>query len=611
MKGIRYLREYFATHFAAVFAFYISVAVFVIAFIFMTYLKNEYEHYLWEKGYETEDAVMEAMQRDLNASFRELITTGSEMVTDRNLLELTVEVDREDGKGVKAGQSYLNLYNALVAYDHLRFVSAVAVVGKDGMICQYDRYKLLKSTMWDDENLAYVEEMAAELFQSIADDNLPRYMAHLYPHAYPDSERKVFHVAYPLTGGVTGIRSTEYAVVITYSMEVFDTFLNTVEVPQVKYIHGYITDEQGEVLYYNNARHESLQDFLRVEEREATLIAKPLEYFGWTANVIMDETQMKAHVEEIYRRGLTLYMLILMVYVMIIIMVIRRLLNPIHSISESLKAAERGDYNSKIRIEGRNEIWQLAEEYNRMADAIEEKNCEIRRKNEERLQSLRQQHRAEMEALESQINAHFICNTLGCINYEAIEAGNHQVSVLIKKLSNILRYTFDQRCQTVYMFQEIAWVDQYLYLQKNRYETLFDYEIRFPDAYHYWPCCKLIFQPFVENSILHGFKGREIESGGGIIRITGEGFGDWLQIVIEDNGTGMEPRQAAAVREVLAQKRDGGIESQKGAGIGIRNVVTRMHMFYGEDLDITLQSAVGEGTVFTFKIPLPKQESEG
>ena len=515
LKGIRYLREYFATHFAAVFAFYISVAVFVIAFIFMTYLKNEYEHYLWEKGYETEDAVMEAMQRDLNASFRELITTGSEMVTDRNLLELTVEVDREDGKGVKAGQSYLNLYNALVAYDHLRFVSAVAVVGKDGMICQYDRYKLLKSTMWDDENLAYVEEMAAELFQSIADDNLPRYMAHLYPHAYPDSERNVFHVAYPLTGGVTGIRSTEYAVVITYSMEVFDTFLNTVEVPQVKYIHGYITDEQGEVLYYNNARHESLQDFLRVEEREATLIAKPLEYFGWTANVIMDETQMKAHVEEIYRRGLTLYMLILMVYVMIIIMVIRRLLNPIHSISESLKAAERGDYNSKIRIEGRNEIWQLAEEYNRMADAIEEKNCEIRRKNEERLQSLRQQHRAEMEALESQINAHFICNTLGCINYEAIEAGNHQVSVLIKKLSNILRYTFDQRCQTVYMFQEIAWVDQYLYLQKNRYETLFDYEIRFPDAYHYWPCCKLIFQPFVENSILHGFKGREIESGGG------------------------------------------------------------------------------------------------
>lgn len=80
--------------------------------------------------------------------------------------------------------------------------------------------------------------------------------------------------------------------------------------------------------------------------------------------------------------------------------------------------------------------------------------------------------------------------------------------------------------------------------------------------------------------------------------------------MIEDNGAGMELEQAAAVREVLARKRDTGIESRKGAGIGICNVVTRMYMFYGEDLDITLQSAVGEGTVFIFKIPLPKQESE-
>ncbi len=106
------------------------------------------------------------------------------------------------------------------------------------------------------------------------------------------------------------------------------------------------------------------------------------------------------------------------------------------------------------------------------------------------------------------INAHFICNTLGTINYEAIEAGNRQGSVLIKKLSNILRYTFDQKCQDVYLYQEIAWIDQYLYLQKTRFENVFDYSIDFEEEYGYWPCCKLMFQPFVENSILHGFEGR-------------------------------------------------------------------------------------------------------
>lgn len=603
MKIIRLVKEYFSTHFSAVFAFYISVAVFVVAHIFMKYLKNEYLFYLREKSYETEDAVMESMQRSLNSTLCELITTGSEVVTDKNLLDLTIEVDRAVKEGKNASQGYLNLHNALVGYNHLRFVSAMAIVGKDGLVCQYDRYKNSNSTIWGDGNQAYVEKMADDLFESIAEENLPRYMAHLYPYAYPDSKRKVFHVAYPLTGGVTGIRNIEYVMVISYSMSVFNEFLNTVEVPKVKYVRGFITDENDDILYYNDEAYWYEEHFLPTENDETTLISKPLNYFGWTANVIMDETEMKAHVDEIYQKGTVLYLIILVIYIVIVIFAMEHLLKPIRSISESLKEAEQGNYNSKIQIEGKNEIWQLAEEYNRMADAIEEKNHEISRKNEERLESLRQQYLAEKEALESQINAHFICNTLGCINYEAIEAGNFQVSVLIKKLSNILRYTFDQHCQTVYMFQELAWIDQYLYLQKNRYETVFDYEILFPDAYHYWPCCKLMFQPFVENSILHGFAGLESE---GFIRITGEGFGDWLKIVIEDNGCGMGKEKATAVEEILRDKGHTTFVSQKKVGIGIRNVVTRMYMFYGEDLDITMETTAKGGTAFTFKIPLPK-----
>lgn len=605
MKKAWLVKEYFSTHFSAVFAFYISVAVFVMAHIFMRYLKNEYLFYLREKSYETEDAVMDSMKRSLDSTLCELITTGSEVVTDKNLLDLTMEVEQAVKEEKDASKSYLNLHNALVGYNHLRFVSAMAIVGKDGLIFQYDRYKNFNSTIWGDENQAYVEEMARELFESIAAENLPRYMAHLYPYAYPDSKRKVFHVSYPLTGGVTGIRNIEYVMVISYSMSVFNEFLETVEVPKVKYIKGFITDENDDILYYNDEAHWSGQLVLPEEDDDTTLISKPLNYFGWTANVIMDEAEMKAHVDKIYEKGTALYLIVLVMYIIIVIFAMEHLLKPIRSISESLKEAEQGNYNSKIRIEGKNEIWQLAEEYNRMADAIEEKNHEIRRKNEERLESLKQKYLAEKEALESQINAHFICNTLGCINYEAIEAGNLQVSVLIKKLSNILRYTFDQHCQAVYMFQEIAWVDQYLYLQKNRYETVFDYEILFPDAYHYWPCCKLIFQPFVENSILHGFAGMESE---GFIRITGEGFGDWLKIVIEDNGCGMEEEKAADITEILRQRGHKTLESQKKVGIGIRNVVTRMYMFYGEDLDITMETAVKGGTAFTFQIPLPKHE---
>ena len=93
-----------------------------------------------------------------------------------------------------------------------------------------------------------------------------------------------------------------------------------------------------------------------------------------------------------------------------------------------------------------------------------------------------------------------------------------------------------------------------------------------------------------------------------MIRIMGEGFGDWLQIVIEDNGGGMEAGQAAVIEEILDGKKDMSLESQKSIGIGIRNVVARMYMFYGEELGIKMSTAVGKGTVFTFRIPLPGQE---
>lgn len=187
--------------------------------------------------------------------------------------------------------------------------------------------------------------------------------------------------------------------------------------------------------------------------------------------------------------------MILAAYIFLTVFFMRYLLKPVTKISESIKTVKKGNFHSKISIEGKHEIWQLADEYNRMIEALEEKNIAMRRQHEETLASIERQHQAEREALESQINAHFICNTLGTINYEAIEAGNRQVSVLIKKLSNILRYTFDQKCQDVYLYQEIAWIDQYLYLQKTRFENVFEYSIDFEEEYGYWPCCKLMFQP--------------------------------------------------------------------------------------------------------------------
>ena len=122
--------------------------------------------------------------------------------------------------------------------------------------------------------------------------------------------------------------------------------------------------------------------------------------------------------------------------------------------------------------------------------------------------------------------------------FSAIDNEDYEVADLLKKLSNMLSYTFSRKLVSVSLGQELRWVEQYLYLQKFRLMDVFDYEIEFQEEYGEWPCCKLFIQPFVENSILH--------------------------------------------------------------------VVTRLRMYYGEELSVVLESEPEKGTKFTFWLPIPE-----
>lgn len=610
MKKLREIKNYFETHFVASFTLIIGVAVLVLLLVFQMYLKREYFRYLVNQSYETENAVMDSVQRNVRYSMKEVIAQGSEMATWSELLDATERADvyedvEEEEKNFITG--YLNLKYILSGEDYLNNIAAVAILGENGLICHYDRYNSNNFSIWrDKENAAILQEMSIYLLGVNQSGVFPRYVAFTEPGKYKSNlDSRIFHVAYPLTGGKESLKKVKYALVITYTMDTFTEFINTVEVPKVEYIQGYLADEEGKIIYHKDEANigKSAEDLLK--NADISLITKEVGYFGWTMNIIIDEQEMQHHVNKVYNRGVMFYTLALIVYVLVVMGAMKKMLRPVKQISKALKWAEEGNYHSRIEIEGKNEIWQMAEEYNRMIQAIESKNQEIERQHEEKLLSIERQHQAEREALESQINAHFICNTLGSINYEAIEAGNHQVSILIKKLSNILRYTFDQKCQEVYIYQEIVWVDQYLYLQKTRYENVFDYEISFPDVYNYWPCCKLMFQPFVENSILHGFEGME---SGGFIGIRAEAEEERLRISIQDNGCGMDAEKASAIQEIL--KKHGRVlpENRHKTGIGILNVVTRMSMYYGENLEITMKTAPGEGTCFVFHIPIPEKE---
>ena len=114
-----------------------------------------------------------------------------------------------------------------------------------------------------------------------------------------------------------------------------------------------------------------------------------------------------------------------------------------------------------------------------------------------------------------------------------------------------------------------------------------------------------MLQPFVENSILHGFEGRSF---GGMIRITGRGYKEFLRISVEDNGCGMEEERSAIIQEILENPP---IAKSKAVGIGISNVITRMQMYYGKEFQVSLDTGEGKGTRFVFLLPMPLSAREG
>lgn len=222
----------------------------------------------------------------------------------------------------------------------------------------------------------------------------------------------------------------------------------------------------------------------------------------------------------------------------------------------------------------------------------------ILQQNEKNIRSLNQQKTAELKALELEINPHYLYNTLNSINGMAIEHQDYQVSRMLKIFSSNLIYILRDRYQPVPLQKELQWLEEYLQLQKYRFNEKFDYEIDVEPGVEELLIYKLLLQPFVENAILHGFAKRQ---SGGMLTILLYREGESIHIQIYDNGQGMESEKLLRIQEMLA---DPTIE----AGLGILNSCRRMHGYYGEQGTIRMESAVGRGTSVEIILPIIQKE---
>lgn len=261
----------------------------------------------------------------------------------------------------------------------------------------------------------------------------------------------------------------------------------------------------------------------------------------------------------------------------------------------SMRKVEEGRLDIRVKISGQDEMSELAYHFNKMLGKIGELISEVVKKQEAK-------KNAEIHALFSQINSHFIINTLQNISMMAEIDCKYEVADAINSLGKLLRYSMKWSKEYVRLKEEVEYIGNYIVLMNIRYDFEVKLDIRIPGEMMEYGILKMMLQPAVENAIHYGI---EPTGNNGRIILTGNFNDDSIAIEIIDNGVGMDEERLNEVRKTL--EMDSPSEEmlilKKGHGIGLRNVNERIKLFYGDRYGIEIDSKKDSFTKVIFKLP--------
>lgn len=261
---------------------------------------------------------------------------------------------------------------------------------------------------------------------------------------------------------------------------------------------------------------------------------------------------------------------------------------PIRRLTQVTDQVAKGDLTVRSDVTGGLEARVLSDSMNTMIDKINELLEQVKTE-QVRLR------KAEFELLQSQINPHFLYNTLDAIVWLAEAGEQKKVVSMVGSLSDFFRISLNQGQDILDVREELQHVRSYLEIQQMRYQDILQYEICVPEELYSSRIPKITLQPLVENALYHGIKNKR---GKGMIRIDGEMEDSDCILRITDNGRGMTPERLGQVREGIRNRNACATEIY-----GLYNVNERIRLNFGEKYGITITSTYGEGTCVTVRLP--------
>lgn len=314
---------------------------------------------------------------------------------------------------------------------------------------------------------------------------------------------------------------------------------------------------------------------------------------NWTLVSMIPYEKLVAPLNNIRNTLLFINILFMIAFLIVALFISNIISKPIIKLGKSMKKVEQGIFNEKVEIASEDEIGKLSRNFNNMLDKVSE--LLLHTKEQERLK-----RDAEFEALQAQINPHFLFNTLSSIRWAAAAHGDKKVEEMVHALSVLLRASIANSQELVSLENEITILKNYLELIGMKQGAVYSFECNIDEDIMKYRIPHLLLQPIVENSIIHGFEDLREQ---GIISINAGIAGDVLKIELADNGRGI----GGKTLESILNKEASGSDSKKYyKSIGLKNIHERIKLIYGANYGIDICDGEKNGTKVTLYLPFQK-----
>ncbi|WP_062320711.1 sensor histidine kinase [Halolactibacillus sp. JCM 19043] len=365
----------------------------------------------------------------------------------------------------------------------------------------------------------------------------------------------------------------------------------------------YLLDAEDRVLFTTDQNHREGTIFTENTDVKEPYITRQMftdQYIAdWSVVTVVDESIYRAELSDSTKYILLLGLMNFILPAFLIIYLSRSFHSRLNNILDHTRHIEKKNFAEYPHVRSKDEIGQLANQINRMTRKMNELFNEVFKANLEKKELALREKEAQLSALQSQINPHFLFNALETIRMRSIMKDETETALMIENMAGIFRNSLKWGSNWVTVLDEVRLIQAFLEIQGYRFGERLTYHVYVDEQLADFEIPNLSFLPFVENASLHGIEPKK-GTGNIDISITKTALG--LRFVIEDDGVGIPESRLIRLQKEL---QDG---ATMGENVGIENIYYRLKLYYKDQFRMKIESEEGIGTTVT--IDLPMQDSK-